>query len=136
MTEKPFSSIEVIVSVEPQDYLNGDAWWTAIKQYGLLDGCCSILGFAQTAGGEGGHAVAVHQKGEDYIFFDPNHGSFKYSKDNQLRALKHLFWEPQFPAPEGVPHGKKAVYVRRGMKAPYRNMNNVGYTIFQRKKPD
>jgi len=91
--------------------------------------------FSPSAGGSG-HAVAVHQKGlDEFVFFGPNYGAFRYAKENLMNCFQHLFWAPFITAPKDLLDGKKAEYLRREKltdKVEDR-WDKMGYTIFARK---
>lgn len=135
VTKKSFSSVQVLRSSTQKQYGSAGAWSGELEANGFERDCCTILSFSHSGGG-GGHAVAVHVTGQHYHFFDPNFGTFKYTLENLMNALQHLFWAPYFSAEPGstVLDANKAVYLRRdtvgqAMPAP---MNDVGYTIFER----
>jgi hypothetical protein len=135
--KKPFGNLKVFKSSPEKNYAGGGNWLYELSTNGFQKGCCTILAFSPSAGGSG-HAVAVHQKGVDeFVFFDPNFGAFRYSKDNMERCLVHLFWKPMITAGKGVLDGQRAVYIRRQkdtekliQKDEDARWDKMGYTIF------
>ncbi|HEY1756937.1 MAG TPA: YopT-type cysteine protease domain-containing protein [Bryobacteraceae bacterium] len=134
-TNKPFSNLRVVSSRPEQNYAGGGQWLGVLMANGLQENCCSVVGFAPSNGGNG-HAVAVHQKGvNEFIFFDPNYGAFRYTRENLKNCFQHLFWTPYIQAATGVLDGTKAVYLRRETinHPPEGLWNKMGYTIFANK---
>jgi len=130
--KKLFSNLKVVSSEPAKNYDDAGEWSHKLMNYGFQNNCCTIIAFSPSDGGTG-HAVAVHQKAADeFIFFDPNYGAFRYSKQKLKLCFQHLFWSPCIKAAKGVLDGEKAAYLRREkesdkVEGPW---NKMGYTIF------
>jgi len=133
--KKLFSNLKVVNSSPKRDYASGGVWLHELMNHGFEVNCCSVVVFSPSAGGTG-HAVAAHQKGiDEFVFFDPNFGAFRYSKADLQKCFQHLFWSPYIKAGNDVLDGEKAVYLRR-LKITDKvegRWDKMGYTIFARK---
>jgi Yersinia/Haemophilus virulence surface antigen len=117
-------------------YGTAGQWASQLSNHAFRPNCCTIVTFNPSAGGDG-HAVAVYQKGVDeLVFFDPNYGAFRYSREDLNLCFQHLFWTPALPVDDKVFDGDKAVYLRRKEEEkdhPVRGpWNKMGYTIFEK----
>jgi hypothetical protein len=127
-----FSNLKVVASEPVKNYEEAGQWSYKLMNYGFQNNCCTVVTFSPSEGGSG-HAVAVHQKANDeFVFFDPNYGAFRYSKENLKQCFQHLFWAPYIKAAKGVLDGEKAVYLRRAKTTDKVEgvWNKMGYTIF------
>jgi Yersinia/Haemophilus virulence surface antigen len=122
----------VVNSDSTKNYEKAGEWSHKLMNYGFQNNCCTIIAFSPSEGGSG-HAVAVHQKAADeFVFFDPNYGAFRYSKENLKHCFQHLFWTPYIKATKDVLDGEKAVYLRRVKQTDKveGRWDKMGYTIF------
>lgn len=126
---KRFGDLSVVGSSNQQTYGDPGVWVGVLMSRAFRHQCCTIIGAG--APKATGHAVAVHEIGEEYRFFDPNFGVFEYSKDNLRRALQYLFWAPLWKDEEGQ-DTDMPVYRRRTTSSPRdpNEWSQMSYTIF------
>ncbi len=132
---KLFGNLKVVKSSPSRDYPEAGYWSAELRTQGLQLNCCTTVSFKPTGGGNG-HQIAIHQTGlDEFIFFDPNYGAFRFAMAGLKRCFQHLFWDA-FIEDDNVLDGKKAVYLRRKVDtAPaVGSWNRMGYTIFQCKE--
>src|SRR5262245_20676524 len=129
--KKKFGNLSVVASSPQTIYSSPSVWVGELMSEGFRDSCCTIIGAG--APGATGHAVAVHQIGSDYRFFDPNYGVFDFSKKSLQCALQHLFWTPYFKDDSGL-DADLPVYRRRDSQSQVRNAKEwtrMNYTMFK-----
>jgi hypothetical protein len=106
--KKLFGNIRVTMSRPSTVYGTAGQWASQLSNHAFRQNCCTIVTFNPSAGGDG-HAVAVYQKGVDeLVFFDPNYGAFRYSREDLNLCFQHLFWTPALPVDDKVFDGDKA----------------------------
>jgi hypothetical protein len=129
--KKKFANISVVTSSNQQTYGSPGTWRGELLANGFQANCCTIIGVG--APGATGHAVAVHQVGGDeYRFFDPNYGAYRYSKSALNLALQHLFAAPYFQDDEL--DADLPVYRRRTNPSAAKDTTpwtRMSYTIFR-----
>lgn len=135
---RPFGNLRIVASSPSQVYGEGGLWLGELKANGFRRGCATIVSMGPSGGGTG-HAVAVHQVGDDqFIFLDPNFGVYRMSKAGIGHCFQHLFWTPYVTAAPNTLDGAYAVYRRRdpppnGQVAqgqPSGPWNRMAFTIF------
>ena len=134
---KLFGNLEVVKSSPSQDYPEAGYWFAELRTQGLQLNCCTTASFKPTGGGNG-HQIAIHQTGMDeFVFFDPNYGAFRFAMAGLKACFQHLFWKAII-VDDKVLDGAKAVYLRRKVDTAkdVGSWNRLGYTIFQRKEED
>lgn len=130
-SSRSFSNLQVAHSVDQKSYASPGHWRGELRARGFRDGCCTIVGVGVP--GETGHAVAVHQIGDDHRFFDPNFGAFKLSLDNLMIAFQHLFDDPYWTDDTGLDANKPVYRRRTNANQPPENSEwtRMSYTVFQ-----
>lgn len=129
--KKKFGNLSVVASSPQTVYSSPSVWLGELMSDGFRDNCCTIIGCGPP--GDTGHAVAVHQIGADYRFFDPNYGVFDFSKKSLQCALQHLFWTPYFKNDPGL-DADLPVYRRRDTQSEGRSekeWTRMNYTMFK-----
>ena len=127
--KKRFGDLNVVDSRNQQTYADPGVWLGVLMSKAFRHQCCTIIGAG--APKATGHAVAVHQIGQEYRFFDPNFGVFEYSKESLQNALQYLFWAPFWKGEEGE-DTDLPVYRRRTSTSPRdpNEWSQMSYTIF------
>jgi len=107
---RKFGNLHVVVSIPRQNHASPGTWIVKLSREALVDNACTVVNVGTPT--EDGHTVAVHRLGDDYRFFDPNYGVFRYDRTSLGRALLYLFHGSPFPD-ETCLDNELPVYQRR-----------------------